>query len=126
MITLNSTQVRPWFIAFFAITALQNVLTTSMSFNCIFVHHEIVTKSEGILILRIWRVERESERYLNRSMSSANQPRHLRKVIRVIAESGAAYTLMVFITAIVAVSQSNAVYPMSDMVGLDTQDGAVD
>lgn len=45
-----------------------------------------------------------------------HQPRHLRKVIRVIAESGAAYTMMVFITFLVSVSESNALYPTSNMV----------
>jgi hypothetical protein len=30
-ISLNSPQIRPWWDAFFAITAIQNILTTSMS-----------------------------------------------------------------------------------------------
>ncbi|KAF9444736.1 hypothetical protein P691DRAFT_736036 [Macrolepiota fuliginosa MF-IS2] len=97
-ISLNSSQILPWWIAFFAITAIQNTLTTS------------------ILVWRIWRVEKQSERYIHRSGSTAgNQPRHLRKVIRVIAESGAAYTLMVFSTFLVSVTKSNALYPTSDM-----------
>lgn len=31
-ISLNSSQIRPWWLAFFAITAFQNTLTTSESF----------------------------------------------------------------------------------------------
>lgn len=95
-ISLNSDQIRPWWTAFFVITAVQNTLTTC------------------ILIYRIWRVERKSEKYLSRS-GAMNQPRHLRKVIRVIAESGAAYTACVFVTFIVSVTESNALYPTSDM-----------
>lgn len=37
-----------------------------------------------------------------------NRPRHLQKVIRVVAESGAVYTLMVFLTFIVSRLISNA------------------
>jgi len=96
-ISLNSDQIRPWWTAFFVITAVQNTLTTC------------------ILIYRIWRVERKSEKYLSRS-GAMNQPRHLRKVIRVIAESGAAYTACVFVTFLVSVTESNALYPTSDMV----------
>ncbi|KAF5345977.1 hypothetical protein D9756_010906 [Leucocoprinus leucothites] len=96
-ISLNSNEIRPWYSAFFAITAAQNVLTT------------------GILIWRIWRVEKAREKFLDQSGSTSNQPQHLRKVIRVIAESGAAYTLTVLLTFIVSISQSNAIYPVSDM-----------
>jgi hypothetical protein len=71
----------------------------------------------GILIWRIWRVERESERHFSlRGGSDVRQPSHLRKIIRVIAESGTAYTTMVLITFFVAISKSNALYPTSDMV----------
>ncbi|KAJ3565895.1 hypothetical protein NP233_g7350 [Leucocoprinus birnbaumii] len=102
-ISLNSSQIRPWWLAFFAITAAQNTLTTS------------------ILIWRIWRVERESERFMNQSGSvMVHQPRHLRKVIRVIAESGAAYTTCVFVTFIVSATHSDALYPTSDMTLIAT------
>ncbi len=73
----------------------------------------------AILIWRIWRVEKQSEMYMSRS-GTMNQPRHLRKVIRVIGESGAAYTTMVFLTFLVSVTKSNALYPMSDMVSNET------
>jgi hypothetical protein len=70
---------------------------------------------QGIIIWRIWRVDSRSTRYMP-SGASLNQPRYLRKVIRVIAESGAVYTLMVLLTFIICTTGSLALYPMSDMV----------
>jgi len=98
-ITLNSNVIKPWWSAFFAITAAQNVLTTSL------------------LVWRIWRVEHQNERFRasrNISLSApVTQPR-LRKVIRVIAESGLAYSTLVFVTFVVSLCNSNALYPVSD------------
>jgi len=96
-ITLNSNVIKPWWSAFFAITAAQNVLTTSL------------------LVWRIWRVEHQNARYRATGSASApiRQPR-LNKVIRVVAESGAAYSSLVFMTFIVSVCNSNALYPLSD------------
>ncbi|KAF9448967.1 hypothetical protein P691DRAFT_855964 [Macrolepiota fuliginosa MF-IS2] len=96
-IALNSNQVLAWGMAFFAITAMQNVLTTS------------------ILVWRIWRVEKESEKFIYSGPAMVHQPRHLRRVMRVIAESGAVYSMMVFTTFLVGVIRSNALYPASDM-----------
>jgi len=98
-ITLNSNEIHPWWDAFFAITMVQNTLTTSL------------------LVWRIWRVERQNEKFRatrHGSASVANTQPRLRKVIRVIAESGSAYTLMVFMTFVVSVCGSNALYPLSD------------
>ncbi|KAF9448633.1 hypothetical protein P691DRAFT_815341 [Macrolepiota fuliginosa MF-IS2] len=81
--------------ALFAITAAQNILTTC------------------ILIWRIWRVERQSKRYLDRM--ALYQPRHLRRVIQVIAESGAVYTIMMLSCAILEAWGSYTIYPVSDM-----------
>ncbi|KAF5348258.1 hypothetical protein D9756_010541 [Leucocoprinus leucothites] len=78
-ILLTSNQTRHWNSAFFALTAAQNILTSS------------------ILIWRLW-----------------PGPRYLRKTIRVIAESGAAYTMTVFFASVASISRSNAVYPISD------------
>ncbi|KAJ7205004.1 hypothetical protein GGX14DRAFT_569155 [Mycena pura] len=82
-ITLNSSEILPWWITFFCVTAVQNTLTTSL------------------LIWRIWRVEHESDKFRftrSRTVSIVNAQPRLRKVIRVIAESGFAYTMMVFMT----------------------------
>ncbi|KAJ7205010.1 hypothetical protein GGX14DRAFT_645589 [Mycena pura] len=84
-ITLNSSEIQPWWLTFFCVTAVQNILTT------------------GLIIWRIWRVEHANDkfRFSGRGTASvaigASQFR-LRKVIRVIAESGFAYTMMVFMT----------------------------
>ncbi|KAF8188838.1 hypothetical protein K438DRAFT_1936197 [Mycena galopus ATCC 62051] len=82
-ITLNSNVIKPWWSAFFAITAAQNVLTTSL------------------LVWRIWRVEhRNAKLRASRDISLSapvSQPR-LRKVIRVVTESGLAYSTLVFVT----------------------------
>ncbi|EKM77397.1 hypothetical protein AGABI1DRAFT_108226 [Agaricus bisporus var. burnettii JB137-S8] len=97
-ITLNSSQIRPWYATFFGINAVQNFLTT------------------GILIWRIWRIEREIDKYIVHCDDvTTRQPRYLQKVMRIIAESGAAYTLIVITTFLVDISGSNALYPTSDM-----------
>ncbi|KAJ7712069.1 hypothetical protein B0H14DRAFT_3019602 [Mycena olivaceomarginata] len=93
--TMNSSDIRPWTETLFCITAVQNTLTT------------------GLLIWRIWRVEREIEKLrVNTSGTTNNQP--FRKVIRVIAESGFAYTLMVFLTFVVNACNSNLIYPFAN------------
>ncbi|KAF9448966.1 hypothetical protein P691DRAFT_703990 [Macrolepiota fuliginosa MF-IS2] len=96
-IVLNSNQLLAWVLAFFAITAMQNILTTS------------------ILVWRIWRVEKETEKYIYNGSIMVHQPRHLRRVMRVLAESGAFYSATAFTTFLVGVIRSNAVYPASDM-----------
>jgi hypothetical protein len=64
-------------------------------------------------------VDKQSERLYDASCSTGNRPRssYLRSVMRLIAESGAAYTTMVFITFVVSATGSNALYLTSDMVG---------
>ncbi|KAJ6490927.1 hypothetical protein C8R45DRAFT_991162 [Mycena sanguinolenta] len=100
-ITLNSNVIKPWFSAFFAITAAQNVLTTSL------------------LVWRIWRVERQNEILRASSARTTSHPSpvyqsRLRKAIRIVAESGLAYSMLVFITFVVSVCNSNTLYPVSD------------
>ncbi|KAF7335992.1 hypothetical protein MSAN_02312900 [Mycena sanguinolenta] len=97
-ITLNSNVIKPWWSAFFAITAAQNVLTTTL------------------LVWRIWRVEHQNSMFRGARTASytpGHQPR-LNKVIRVVAESGLAYSTLVFMTFVVSVCNSNALYPLSD------------
>ncbi|KAF8188847.1 hypothetical protein K438DRAFT_1452281, partial [Mycena galopus ATCC 62051] len=98
-ITLNSNVIKPWWSAFFAITAAQNVLTTSL------------------LVWRIWRVEHQNDKLRasrNTQLSvPVSQPR-LRKAIRVVAESGLAYSTLVFVTFVVSVCNSNTLYPVAD------------
>ncbi|KAJ7291677.1 hypothetical protein C8J57DRAFT_1273711 [Mycena rebaudengoi] len=99
-ITLNSNVIKPWWSAFFAITAAQNVLTTTL------------------LVWRIWRVEHQNVRYRGTGQrttsSTPARQTQLNKVIRVVAESGLAYSTLVFMTFVVSVCDSNALYPLSD------------
>jgi len=97
-ITLNSNVIKPWWSAFFAITATQNVLTTSL------------------LVWRIWRIEHQNEKFRagNMTLSAPVYQPRLRKVIRVVAESGLAYSTLVFLTFVVSVCNSNTLYPFSD------------
>ncbi|KAJ6587972.1 hypothetical protein B0H19DRAFT_1300307 [Mycena capillaripes] len=93
--TLNSHVITQWWSAFFAITAAQNVLTTSL------------------LVWRIWRVEHQLAKYRgtggqSASITSLPQPRP-RKVICIVTESGLAYSTLVFMNFVVSV-------PMADVV----------
>lgn len=117
-ITLNSNVIKPWWSAFFAITAAQNVLTTSKltAFPVPIAYFHVL----ALLVWRIWRVEHQNARYratVSRTNSMTPPPQtHLRKVIRVVAESGLAYSTLVFMTFVVSVCNSNALYPLSDAV----------
>jgi hypothetical protein len=124
-ITINSSETRPWWCAFFAITMVQNTLTTGEIYFVISLLLKLMQNlHQGLLVYQIWKVEKRNEKYRSRSrnthISSArsynSQPR-LRQVIRVIAESGLAYTTLVFLTFVVSVCNSNALYPLSDAVG---------
>ncbi|KAJ7250997.1 hypothetical protein C8J57DRAFT_1138379 [Mycena rebaudengoi] len=98
-ITLTSNIMKPWSSAFFAITAAQNVLTTAL------------------LVWRIWRVEHQNEQFRagNTSLSAPVHQPQLRKVIRVVGESGLVYSALVFLTFVVDMCSSNTVYPVADV-----------
>ncbi|KAJ7339991.1 hypothetical protein DFH08DRAFT_625314, partial [Mycena albidolilacea] len=97
-ITSNSKAIGPWWSAFFVIIVAQNVLTTPL------------------LVWRIWRVEHQNAMFRGTaaSFTPVQQPR-LRKVIRVVAESGLAYTTLLLMTFVLSVCNSNALYPISDV-----------
>ncbi|KAJ7841490.1 hypothetical protein B0H14DRAFT_2512249, partial [Mycena olivaceomarginata] len=94
--TMNSPEIHPWWFALFCITVVQNTLTT------------------GLLIWRIWRVEHQIEKFRATESGTRNTQPPLRKVIHVIAESGFTYTLMVFMTFVVGICNSNLIYPLRD------------
>ncbi|KAF8197780.1 hypothetical protein K438DRAFT_1584679, partial [Mycena galopus ATCC 62051] len=89
-ITLTSNIIKPWSSAFFAITAAQNVLTTCMEVS-------IPSRKSSL-------------------SAPVHQPQ-LRKVIRVVGESGLAYSTLVFLTFVVDMCNSNTLYPVADVVG---------
>jgi len=70
-----------------------------------------------ILIWRIWRVEKRTQVFLDQ-IEPLYQSYHLRSVIQIIAESGAFYTTCVVITFTVSAIKSNALYPVSNVVGV--------
>ncbi|KXN87788.1 hypothetical protein AN958_08144 [Leucoagaricus sp. SymC.cos] len=90
-VSANAGAFRSLLLAFFSTIAAQNVLTTS------------------ILIWRIWQVEKSQTRILG------EQQRHLRRVMIVLAESGAVYTTFVLLTLITSAAHSNTLFPLSDM-----------
>lgn len=117
--TLLAGELQPWWRAFFAITAVQNVLTTGELTMACSISVPALIAITGLLIWRIWRVEQRMSKFrpsrAGTYSSAGGQPR-LRKVIRTIAESGAAYTVLVFITFVVSTCNHLAIYPTSDAV----------
>jgi hypothetical protein len=73
----------------------------------------------ALLVWRIWRIEHQNEKFRagNMTLSAPVYQPRLRKVIRVVAESGLAYSTLVFLTFVVSVCNSNTLYPFSDAVG---------
>ncbi|KAJ7205008.1 hypothetical protein GGX14DRAFT_543993 [Mycena pura] len=108
---LNSLETHPWWVAFYGITVIQNIWTTGKSlYICVTVTDFF---SKGLLIWPIWRVEQENAKY--RVTSIGNSQSQLRKVIRVIAETGCAYTTMLLINFVIDVNDSNLNLPISDV-----------
>jgi hypothetical protein len=114
-ITSNSKVVGPWWSAFFVIIVAQNVLTTrklpSSPISSAYL------RVAALLVWRIWRVEHQNAMFRGTaaSFTPVQQPR-LRKVIRVVSESGLAYTTLLLVTFVLSVCNSNALYPISDVV----------
>lgn len=83
-------QVGVWITANYSMTLATNLIAT------------------GLLAYRIWRVKRDSSRFLN---SSALSP-----LLRVVIESGAIYSMSVTAALITFVTKSNGVYVLLDML----------
>ncbi|KXN89213.1 hypothetical protein AN958_05916 [Leucoagaricus sp. SymC.cos] len=81
-------------LVFSSLVAAQNVVTT------------------GTLIWCIWLVERSQAR----NFQYEDRPRYLRRIIAVLAESGAAYTAVVLIVLGLAAASSPAIYVVEDLV----------
>ncbi|KAJ3564536.1 hypothetical protein NP233_g8234 [Leucocoprinus birnbaumii] len=88
----------PWWTALFLITAAQNIL------------------SSGILIWRIWRVERNMEKlFESETLSSGHPSKYLGRIIRVIAESGAIYASFLAVCAFLVLWRGNVGYLIANM-----------
>lgn len=66
----------------------------------------------GILVWRIWQVERQNGGLLDRRTG----PRPLRRLIRVILESETIYTLMVYACTILPMTKSDALFLVYNIV----------
>ncbi|KAK7014225.1 hypothetical protein R3P38DRAFT_3002323 [Favolaschia claudopus] len=95
---LTTQIVKTWWSTFFAITAAQNVLTTSL------------------LVWRIWCVERQSILYRAgpSDLGTVTSHSRLRRVMRVVAESGLAYSTLVFMTFVASLCGGNALYALAN------------
>ncbi|KIJ29403.1 hypothetical protein M422DRAFT_188530 [Sphaerobolus stellatus SS14] len=95
---VTAKELRPWITALWALTISLNIITT------------------GLLVSRIWRIEKAND-VLRQSIRTKITSRrsNLRQVIRNIMESGLLYTMTAFITFVVYLANSDAVYPVSGM-----------
>ncbi|KAJ7661824.1 hypothetical protein B0H14DRAFT_3179261 [Mycena olivaceomarginata] len=96
--TVTSSDIRPWSETFFCITAVQNTLTTGL----------LIWRHMAGLNARLRNfvpVQAERETIIPHSAKSS----------AVIAESGFAYTLMVFLTFLVDLCNTNLVYCFADL-----------
>ncbi|KAJ7452120.1 hypothetical protein B0H11DRAFT_2074364 [Mycena galericulata] len=97
-VLITSSSLQPVTIAFWVLTIVQNMLTT------------------GLLIFRIYKVDRQNARFAYHSTSSANQgPTRLGRVTRILLESGLMYTVVALITFVTFITDSNSAYGTSDV-----------
>ncbi|KAJ7036754.1 hypothetical protein C8F04DRAFT_1394021 [Mycena alexandri] len=97
---VTSKSLRPVIISFWVLTIVLNILTT------------------GMLVFRIWKVDRESARFAYRTASSSGittRPSRLKQAMRIIVESGLLYTTVALITFITYITNSNSAYATSDV-----------
>ncbi|KAJ7749572.1 hypothetical protein DFH07DRAFT_555271 [Mycena maculata] len=94
---ITSGSLHPPITSFWLLTITLNLLTT------------------GLLVFKIWRVDRENARFTFQTTSAQYQPSTLRKVMRIIIESGLMYTVVAFLVFITYIFNSYSVYPTSDV-----------
>ncbi|TCD63101.1 hypothetical protein EIP91_006005 [Steccherinum ochraceum] len=96
---LNSDRLTPWLTSTLAVTMTLNVIAT------------------GLIVYRIWSVERSSTGMIIYSRgSSERQGSALKRAMRIIIESGALYTVSVFLFFVTFLAKHNAQYATSDAV----------
>ncbi|KAF9461131.1 hypothetical protein BDZ94DRAFT_1299406 [Collybia nuda] len=101
-VLVNSSYIKPIFTGFYAASISLNILTTTL------------------IVIRIWRVEREKSHYVYQTNSTRRSPRcertRLGQFMRVVIESGLIITLSSLISVITYVTGSNSVYATSDVL----------
>ncbi|KXN91385.1 hypothetical protein AN958_00908 [Leucoagaricus sp. SymC.cos] len=90
----DANAFRASLLAFCSTIAAQNVLTT------------------GVLIWRIWLVERSQARIFK----FEDRPRYLHRISAVLAESGATYTAIVLITLVLTAAENPALYVVDNLM----------
>ncbi|KAJ7037807.1 hypothetical protein C8F04DRAFT_1329070 [Mycena alexandri] len=102
----GASSIKPLILSFWVLTIVQNILTSAL------------------LIFRIWRVDQQNTQFVYGGTGSSDKKRQsqLRRVIRVILESGLLYTTMAFLSFVTFAVNSNSTYGVSDvhvqMVGI--------
>ncbi|KAF9463941.1 hypothetical protein BDZ94DRAFT_1137148, partial [Collybia nuda] len=101
-VLVNSSSIKPLFTGFYAASIALNILTTTL------------------IVIRIWRVEREKAQFVYQTNSTRRSPRHgqtrLGKLMRVVIESGLIITVTSLISVITYVAGSNSIYATSDVL----------
>lgn len=92
-LSINNQLLAPVGTAFWAVTLIQNTLSTSL------------------LIYRIWSVNHQ----FRSTGGVRSSPRTLDAIVKIIAASGFLYTLIAFVTFIAEACRSPAGYPLSDL-----------
>ncbi|KAF8579889.1 hypothetical protein K439DRAFT_348554 [Ramaria rubella] len=87
---IDDKSLIPWITSILVLTMVQNLATTSL------------------IAIRIWRVEREVMQY-------RKNPR-MKKVFKMVIESGAIYTLSVFVLLVTYLCSNNGQYPVSNCI----------
>ncbi|KAF7353742.1 hypothetical protein MVEN_01059600 [Mycena venus] len=94
---ITSSSLGPLVLSFWVLTITQNLLTT------------------GLIVFRIWRVDRQNAPFTYHTNSSSKQHSRLREVMRIIIESGLMYTTIALLTFITQITNSNSTYGVSDV-----------
>ncbi|TFK32576.1 hypothetical protein BDQ12DRAFT_616859, partial [Crucibulum laeve] len=89
---VSAEKLHPFGLAFWILTVVLNVLTTTL------------------LIWPIWKVARD------KMYSHVDPHNSMMDVMHIIIESGLLYTIMAFVTLVTYASGNNALYPVASMV----------
>jgi hypothetical protein len=112
---LSVKQIKPFGVAFWALTVVINVITTGTGSTDLF---NVLTYSRpGLIVARIWRINQRTQDLIYRPERRGSPPlTALQHVMRIVVESGLLYTGNSLITFISLVTNSVALYVITDIV----------
>lgn len=115
---VSGKELRPYLIAFWALTIAQNIMTTGeRPMPCPAVFPFSLSLRTGLIVIRIWDVDRQLEGASKQSISRLSPGQsQLRRVMIVIVESGLLITTIAFITFVNVICKSNGLYTTANMV----------